>query len=318
MKTHWIFIFVLLFGFGCQEETTEIIPKPIDTETNPPGDNDDGGNDDDDDDDGGDDDDDEPGDPGDPVGADNSNLLFGNPSDATPSASDENNYLMDKNYYVMSYNRSRGIPNWVSWYLGPTSLGSTSRTDAYAEDTALPAGWFRATNSSYSNSGFTRGHNCPSGDRTASVSANEATFLMTNMIPQSANNNNGLWNNLEVYARNQVTAGNEVYVIMGNSGTGGTGTSGYAETIANGNITVPEFIWKVLVIIPNGDNDLSRVTANTRVIAVITPNVQSGLGSWQSYRVSVDAIETLSGYDLLSALPDDMETTLEQKVDTGS
>jgi endonuclease G len=308
MKKHWILVFVFLLAFGCQEEITEIVKKPTDTEVDPPGDGDDEGDDDDDDD----------GDDEDPVaGADNSNLLFGNPSDATPSVADENNYLMDKNYYMVSYNRSKGIPNWVSWYLGPTSLGGAERSDAYSEDTALPSGWFRASHSSYSNSGFTRGHNCPSGDRTASDNANEATFLMTNMIPQSANNNNGIWNNLEIYARNQVTAGNEVYVIMGSSGVGGTGENGYAESIASGNITVPEFIWKVLVIIPNGNNDLNRVNTTTRVIAVITPNVNSGLGSWQSYRVSVDAIETLSGYDLLSTLPDDIENTLEEKVDTG-
>lgn len=256
-------------------------------------------------------------DPGtDPV--DNDNMAFGNPSHATAEVTNEENYLMVKTYYALSYSRSRAIPNWVSWYLGESSIGSIDRSDNFKADNTLPSAWYHASSTSYTNSGFTRGHNCPSGDRTATKEANDATFLMTNMIPQAAQNNGGLWSGLEVYARTQITAGNEVYIIMGSYGKGGEGDKGYAETIDNGNITVPKYIWKVAVIIPKGDNDVSRVSASTRVIAIITPNVNSGLKSWGTYRVTVDEIEAATGYDILSALPDNIENVIEAKVDTGS
>jgi len=60
--------------------------------------------------------------------ADGSNLLLGNPSNAVhDSSSSPDNYLMDSGQYVLSYNRDRATPNWVSWYIGSSSLGPTPR-----------------------------------------------------------------------------------------------------------------------------------------------------------------------------------------------
>ena len=118
--------------------------------------------------------------------ADGSNLLLGNPSNAVQdSSTSPDNYLMDSGQYVLSYNRDRAAPNWVSWYIGTSSLGSMSRENDFRADTSLPAGWYQVQASSYSGSGFDRGHNCPSADRTSTVAANSSTFLMTNMIPQA-------------------------------------------------------------------------------------------------------------------------------------
>jgi len=45
------------------------------------------------------------------------------------------------------------------------------------------------------------------------------------------------------------------------------------------------------------------VSSATRVIAIDTPN-DNGINTlWGSYRVSVDAIEAATGYDILSAVP---------------
>jgi endonuclease G len=246
---------------------------------------------------------------------DNDNMLMGNPSAAVASISYPANYLMVKTYYALSYNRDRGTPNWVSWHLGSSDLGSTPRQDDFRADNTLPSGWYQVQATSYSGSGFDRGHNCPSADRTSSVSANSATFLMTNMIPQAPNNNQQTWANLENYGRSLVNAGNEVYIIMGCYGQGGTGSNGTVNTIDNGRVTVPSRVWKVLVVLPNGSNDLSRVSTGTRVIAVNTPNINSVNSDWKQYRTSVDAIESATGYDLLSNVPASVQQVLEAKVD---
>jgi endonuclease G, mitochondrial len=252
-----------------------------------------------------------------PSDTDNSNMLFGNPSGATTNIVNENNYLMVKTYFALSYNRSRATANWVSWYVGPASLGSTPRQDDFRADASLPSGWYQVGSTSYSGSGFDRGHNCPSADRTSTVAANSATFLMTNMIPQAPTNNQRTWANLESYTRTLVNSGNETYVIMGSYGTGGTGTNGTFNTINNGQITVPNRIWKVIIVVSQGSNDLARVTTSTRVIAINTPNTNSINSAWGTYRTSVDAIEAATGYDILSALPDDIEAVLEARVDAG-
>ena len=249
--------------------------------------------------------------------ADNDNMLLGNPSGATTSTSNSNNYLMIKPQYDLSYNNSKHEANWVSWHVGASDLGSTPRQDDFRADTSLPSGWYEVTASEYSGSGFDRGHMCPSADRTSSVTNNSATFLMTNMLPQSPHNNEITWENLEAYGRTLVNAGNELYIIAGGYGSGGTGSNGYKTTVGNG-VVVPAYTWKIMVVLPNGSSDLSRITTSTRVIAVMVPNNQTvNSQPWGYYRVSVDSIESKTGYDFLSGVPASIQSVIESKVDNG-
>ncbi|MCC2547335.1 DNA/RNA non-specific endonuclease [Hymenobacter sp. BT175] len=245
-------------------------------------------------------------------------LTMGNPSGAVTDATNyPNNYLMSKSQFVLSYSRDRGKPNWVSWHLSSAWLGSTPRQDNFSADATLPTGWFRATSSSYTGSGFDRGHNCPSADRTGSIADNSATFLMTNMMPQASVNNQQTWAGLENYCRTLVNQGYELYIICGSYGSGGTGLNGYATTIASGKITVPSRCWKVVVVLPQGTSDASRVTTSTRVIAIDTPNTTSIGTSWGAYRTTVDAIEQATGYNILSAVSSTVQSTVESRVDSG-
>lgn len=244
-------------------------------------------------------------------------LALGNPSNATADASFPDNYLLESPQYVLSYSRDRGTPNWVSWHLNDDWLGSADRQDDFRADAELPAGWYRVAASAYSGSGFDRGHNTPSADRTRTAEDNSSTFLMTNMIPQAPNHNRETWANLEDYTRDLVEDGMEVYVVMGSYGAGGVGGNGAANSIDNGRVTVPSNIWKVMVVLPEGSDDLGRINTSIRVIAVDTPNKNSVEPDWGIYRTSVDAIERATGYDLLSALPDDVEKVLEARVDMG-
>jgi endonuclease G, mitochondrial len=249
--------------------------------------------------------------------ADNDNVLFGNPSGATTSTSNANNYLIVKPQYDLSYNNSKHEPNWVSWHVGASDLGKASRKNDFRTDTSLPSGWYEVTASEYSGSGFDRGHMCPSADRTASVANNSATFLMDNMLPQSPHNNEITWESLEEYGRTLVNAGDELYEIAGGNGQGGTGSNGYATTVGNG-VVVPAYTWKIMVVLQNGSGDVSRITSATRVIAVMVPNNQKvNSQSWGYYRCSVDSIESKTGYDFLSAVPASIQSAIESKVDKG-
>ena len=84
-------------------------------------------------------------------------ITLGNPSGATTSTTNENNYLMQKPQFAMSYNRSSATPNWVSWHLGPLDLGSVARSDSFHADTALPSDWYRVTTSDYTGAATTGG-----------------------------------------------------------------------------------------------------------------------------------------------------------------
>jgi endonuclease G len=247
----------------------------------------------------------------------NSNIGLGNPSGATTSTSNQYNFLMSKPQFALSYHNGNRTPNWVSWHLSAAWLGQATRQDNFRADTDLPSGWYRVGSSSYSGSGFDRGHMCPSADRTGSTADNSATFLMTNMVPQSPNNNQRGWARLEDYCRKLATSGNELYIVSGPSGTGGTGSAGYRTYIDSNRIKVPNRTWKVILILPNGTYDSSRVTTSTRTIAVNMPNDQSVGNDWGIYRTSINNVQNLTGYNFFSYVPSAVRSVINTHVDTG-
>lgn len=247
------------------------------------------------------------------------NMAMGNPSGATNNTSNYDNYLMVKNVYTHSYNKTRGTPNWVSWHLSNAWKGSAPRSTSFTTDADLPSGWYKVTSSDYTNSGFDRGHMCPSEDRDLTIADNKLTFKMTNIVPQAPICNQQTWKYLEDYSRT-LLGSKELYIYSGVMGTGGTGSNGSANTVGGGVATVPAYVWKVIVIIPTGNDDISRVdsSSNTRVIAVKMPNNQTvNSQNWGYYRVTVDQLESELGYNFLDVLPDAIENKLESTVDAG-
>ncbi|GAB4022324.1 DNA/RNA non-specific endonuclease [Spirosoma koreense] len=245
------------------------------------------------------------------------NLALGNPSGA--SAGDPENYLLSRPQYVLSYSRSRGIANWVSWHLSTAWKGDSKRTNDFRPDPLLPTNWYAVRTSDYTNTGFDRGHLCPSDDRDNTPDDNAATFLLTNIVPQAPRHNREVWKTLEDYERQLMSSGNDVYILAGASGTGGTGQNGFATTLANGKLTVPATLWKILVIVPTGTDDTFQLTADTRVIAVNIPNTQTAADKpWRAYLTSIDALESLTGYDFLSAVPVEIQQVLEARIDGGN
>ncbi len=243
-----------------------------------------------------------------------SNLTFGNPSDAGTSST---NYFLSRSQYTISYNNDRGTPNWVSWHLSSAWTGSTPRCNCFTSDNALPSNFYSPATGDYTGSGFDRGHLCASADRNGDATDNEATYLTSNIAPQAADNNQKSWATFENYLRTLTKAGNEVHIIAGVAGSGGTGKNGSATTISSGKITVPDSFWKVAIILPNGSDDINRVTTSTRVIAINVPNDQGISSDWTSFRTSVNTIETLTGYDLLENISNTVESTIESNIDNG-
>lgn len=236
-------------------------------------------------------------------------LILGNPSGATPNTANENNYLMQKPQYTLSYNRSKATPNWVAWRLDSSWIGNIPRQDDYRPDTSLPAGWYQVVSADYSGSGYDRGHMCPSGDRTNSVPNNSSTFLMTNFVPQMGANNQGPWEAFESYCRMIASQGNEIYIF--------TGPAGNAGTIAQGRIVVPNVTWKVVLILATGTDDLRRISKSTRAFGIIVPN-QGPLdvnAPWRNFRVTVDDVERLTGYDFFSLVPANTQALIEKRRD---
>ena len=244
-------------------------------------------------------------------------LTMGNPSNAVADINQPLNYLMMKPTYAVSYNRDKATPNWVSWHLDSSWYGTLARVDTFRPDPAVRSDWYRVQAFDFSGTGFDRGHMTPNADRDNQnrIPINQETYLMSNMVPQAPDNNQGPWANLEADLRTIADGGNELFIISGPLGVGGVGSvnGNTVNTIANGHVTVPASTWKVALVLPKADgDDISRVTCSTRTIAVLMPNTQ-GIRStpWQNFLTTVDAIEQATGYDFYSNLPPAVQACIE-------
>jgi len=201
-------------------------------------------------------------------------------------------------YYVLSYSEVHEQPEWVYYKLTASFVnGPVSRTDDFRPDPKVSTG--SAQLYDYKGSGYDRGHLCPAGDMKLSRQAMSETFYMSNMSPQEPSFNRGIWKNLEATVRNWAVREGEIYVV-----TGGIlkSTKG---TIGTNRVAVPKYYYKV-VYDPTGDK---------KMIALILPN-EKGTKPLQSYVVSVDEVEALTGIDFFPELPDNLENRLESSSNT--
>ena len=242
----------------------------------------------------------------------NIHLTMGIPTKATADIANADDYLIADNNrpYALSYNNSKHIPNWSSWQLDKTWLGTVPRANDFRSDSSLPKSWYQVKSSDYNGTGYDRGHMTPSADRTKDPTTNSQTFLMTNIVPQTPDNNRDVWEGLESESRRLVNSGKQLYIIAGGLGEKGT--------ISPAKISVPASTWKVVVVLDQPNFRASDLNNQTRVIAVNVPNIQGIKDkTWRDYRLSVDDLEDKTGYDFLSNVSVVVQQAIESKVDKG-
>jgi endonuclease G len=240
-------------------------------------------------------------------------MQLGNPSGATVNTNNYDHYLIQRAVEAIDYSDNLGEPVWASWDLTAGDVGPATRSTTYFQDTNLPPNFHRLITTDYNGVGninFNRGHLCPSEDRTDSRADNDAVFFMSNIMPQSGPNNQGVWANLESDCRTLASAGNELLIICGPSGFGTT-------TIPSGKAYIGSNVWKIIVSVPlGGGTALSRLRATNRVIAVSIPNVTNGLSSsWPTYVTSPRQIEQDTGFTFFTAVPASIAAVYRAKVD---
>ena len=81
----------------------------------------------------------------------------------------------------------------------------------------------------------------------------------------------------------------ELYLIAG-------GIFAAQPPVLKGVVAVPADCFKIIVVMERGQR-LKDVTSATRVIAVKMPNSKTLNADWKFYRITVDEIEQLTGYD---------------------
>lgn len=243
----------------------------------------------------------------------NRNVRFGMPGEAKADPESNTAYLIDRPQYVLSYNDKTKTANWACWQLVHKDIGRTAR-GAFAADKGLPKEFTPIAFGHYTGSGFDRGHLVPAKDRSSSDEDNDAVFVMTNIVPQSAACNQKGWNRFENYCRELADKGKELYIAAGPHGIGGVASDGTRKLTIGKNapfVTVPASVWKVVLVLDKGTNP----TKNSRAIAVWMPNDDTVTDDWADYRVSVAEVEKKTKLKFFPLVPDEVAEAIKEKPD---
>ena len=209
--------------------------------------------------------------------------------------------------YSLEYSYKYKHSYWIAYRFDNTTGGNVGRNEAYKPDPELPS-QYAAKHNDYTNSGYTRGHLCASSDRQYSKEANQQTFYMSNISPQSGNGFNqsgSAWNTgedkVQAWGYNISRSTDTLYVVKG-----GTIGEGMIKGYIKNEIAIPKYFF-MAVLFRSGDN--------YKAIGFYMPheNLKDDPDKKdpKKYLMSIDALEQETGIDFFHNLTDNIENTVE-------
>jgi DNA/RNA endonuclease G (NUC1) len=201
----------------------------------------------------------------------NRNVLGGMP-EGDYALDSRNTVVLSRGQYVVAFNTKAKVPRWTAWQIVKSDIGDVERSNEFLSDDILN-GFMQSKKrdlgvspSDYTNTCFDRGHQSPAKDRSRTVRDSQATFFMSNMAPQTAFLNRGIWAKHEMHTRTLVEdKGKRVQVIAGPILRDGREGIGPDKDIA-----VPESFFKVVLVYAD-----KEATQPESYEAIIMPNVTS-------------------------------------------
>lgn len=220
--------------------------------------------------------------------------------EAMPS-SNEKLRTLDHTYYQIGYSIKHKQASYVAYLLTADMVRNNDKAKRgstnFKKDPLLSKHY--SVTQDYKNSGFVRGHLCPSKDMCWSYPSMKETFFMSNVSPQRESFNNGLWKKLENQVREWALENDSIIVI-----TGPVLSTKY-ETIGENQVSVCKKFYKLVIDISYPDQ---------KMIAFVMDNA-SVKGSVYKYSQTVKDVEQITGLNFFpsfesDAVVDSLEKTI--------
>ncbi|MBP5488660.1 MAG: DNA/RNA non-specific endonuclease [Bacteroidales bacterium] len=223
--------------------------------------------------------------------------------------------------YTMLYDPSVYASYWVAYPLCAAHLGS-GRTETWAYDpdvavdkqTKVSSGSYgvNCKGDLYESNYYARGHQIPNADRNGNEEMMAQTYYSTNMTPQIQNGfNGGIWAKLEAGVRGMVPVGDTLYIVTGaafRKKGGNEQVQNIVSTRDGKTLPVPNYYWKAVLKVKR---DASGAITDAQTIGFWLPHKEFKKTPYTDFTVSVDQIESWTGFDMFPALPDPIESRCE-------
>lgn len=213
--------------------------------------------------------------------------------------------------YSMLYDTKYKVAYWVAYPLSNDYLGSQDRTDKWAYDPAFDNIFQANLSKGYPDNSvlqLDRGHQLPSGDRTATFAENASTFYYTNMTPQNRNLNQQLWQELESKIRTWTKQADvdTMYVVTGAMLTTKTDTKiDFVKDNSDKDVAKPKYYYKALAM-KKGNK---YYTIGFRLNNVSYPNRE-----FMNHTVTVEELEKETGFTFFPALSKEVKSTIDNTI----
>ena len=214
--------------------------------------------------------------------------------------------------FMLEYSPEHYMPRWVAFRFDSRNRATVANRKSYSIKPQFPAdpdlGSYGLKSDAAFN-GFQHGHLCASNDRRYSREANDQTFYMSNVMPQSGDFNKIQWVYFESFVQTlgrSETFADTLYVVKG-----GTLDNIRQNITVDGHVVpVPKYYWMALLRVKGSNYAAIAFWVEHRdnypelTATEIHPMIRE-------YSVTIDQLETLTGINFFPNLPDDIERTVE-------
>ena len=235
------------------------------------------------------------------------------------SGKDGSQYVVSTTYagsernYTVFYDTSMMTPLWTAYPLESGHMGSYPRPSSWTYNPNINEKYqIKVTGGSYANSIYSRGHMCPNGSRNGNAMMQAQTFYATNQVPQVQNSfNSGIWSNLEGAVQG-VASNEEIYVVTGvafnKEGESRTISYTSPSKASFQQVPIPNYFYKLVLRVKT-----SGGTVTDAVCVAFWFEHKAYSDSYANYTVSVDQVESWTGFDFFVNLPSEIEARCEAK-----
>jgi endonuclease G len=211
---------------------------------------------------------------------------------------DSSDVLIQHYAYSMVYDNSHEQSKWVCYKISNEfEVGIYKRTNSFKKDPLVLGG--SASHSDYKGSGYDRGHLAPAADMTWSEVAMKESFYYSNMSPQTASFNRGVWKRLESTVRRWGAEFDSLYVTTGPLLTD-------SLDVIGSSVSVPNHFYKTVISFKGGKPFSS--------ISFLLEN-KGSKSKLENFVISTDSLEKISNIDFNYHLNKQIQDSLEANLD---
>lgn len=206
----------------------------------------------------------------------------------------KNDEIISHTGFSLLYYEAHEQASWVAYLLTKEKTKRVhDRTDRFYPDPKVSTG--TALDVDYRGSGYDRGHLAPAADMGWSAISMSESFYFSNISPQRPDFNRGIWKKLEELVRVWAYEYDSIYVVTGPVLSEGL------KSIGPNKVSVPEYFYKVI---------LDYTAPDVKGIGFILPN-EGSASLLQTFAVTIDSVQKITGIDFFHQLPDEHETIIE-------